>query len=50
MASEAIKKYATLSNLIFVFATIQLVWLVWFFYTGTGGGAGAGRATCCRSR
>ena len=38
MASEAIKKYATVSNLIFVFATIQLVWLVWFFYTGKGGG------------
>jgi TRAP-type uncharacterized transport system fused permease subunit len=38
MAGEAVKKYATLSNLIFVFATIQLVWLVWFFYTGRGGG------------
>ena len=38
MASEAIKKYATLRNLIFVLATIQLVWLVWFFYTGKGGG------------
>jgi len=38
MASDAIKKYATLGNLIFVFATIQLVWLVWFFYTGKGGG------------
>ena len=38
MASDAIKKYATLGNMIFVFATIQLVWLVWFFYTGKGGG------------
>ncbi|MET0669399.1 MAG: TRAP transporter fused permease subunit [Xanthobacteraceae bacterium] len=38
MASEAIKKFATLRNLIFVLATIQLVWLVWFFYTGKGGG------------
>ncbi len=38
MASAAIKKYATLSNLIFVFALIQFVWLVWFFYTGKGGG------------
>jgi TRAP transporter 4TM/12TM fusion protein len=38
MAGEAIKKYATLNNLIFVLATIQLVWLVWFFYTGKGGG------------
>ena len=44
MAGDAIKKYATLGNLIFVLATIQLVWLVWFFYTGKGGGAGAGRA------
>ena len=38
MASEAVKKYATLKNLTFAFATIQLVWLVWFFYTGKGGG------------
>ena len=38
MAGDAIRKYATLGNLIFVFATIQLVWLVWFFYTGKGGG------------
>jgi TRAP transporter 4TM/12TM fusion protein len=38
MEGEAIKKYATLSNLIFVLASIQLVWLVWFFYTGRGGG------------
>ena len=38
MAGEAVKKYATLRNLIFVLASIQLVWLVWFFYTGRGGG------------
>jgi TRAP transporter 4TM/12TM fusion protein len=38
MAGEAIKKYATLNNLIFVLASIQLAWLVWFFYTGKGGG------------
>ena len=31
-------KYATLRNLTFVFALIQIVWLVWFFYTGKGGG------------
>ena len=37
MASEALKKYATLKNLIFVLALIQIVWLVWFFYTGLGG-------------
>ncbi len=37
MASEALKRYATLKNLTFVLATIQFVWLVWFFYTGFGG-------------
>lgn len=37
MASEALKRHATLKNLTFVFATIQFVWLVWFFYTGLGG-------------
>jgi TRAP transporter 4TM/12TM fusion protein len=37
MASDAIKRYATLKNLTFVFALIQFVWLVWFFYTGLGG-------------
>jgi TRAP transporter 4TM/12TM fusion protein len=35
--SAALKKYATLGNLAFVLATIQFVWLVWFFYTGFGG-------------
>jgi TRAP transporter 4TM/12TM fusion protein len=37
MTRAAVKKYATLRNLIFVFALIQVVWLVWFFYTGLGG-------------
>ncbi len=37
MAGEALGKYATLKNLTFVLATIQFVWLVWFFYTGLGG-------------
>jgi TRAP transporter 4TM/12TM fusion protein len=37
MMREALKKYATLKNLTFVFALIQIVWLVWFFYTGLGG-------------
>src|SRR6185503_2332004 len=37
MAGEALGKYATLKNLAFVLATIQFVWLVWFFYTGLGG-------------
>jgi TRAP transporter 4TM/12TM fusion protein len=38
MSREALKKYATLNNLTFVLASIQVVWLVWFFYTGLGGG------------
>ena len=37
MSSEALKKYATLNNLTFVLASVQFVWLVWFFYTGLGG-------------
>jgi TRAP transporter 4TM/12TM fusion protein len=37
MTRAALQKYATLRNLIFVFALIQVVWLVWFFYTGLGG-------------
>ena len=37
MTRDALKGYATLKNLTFVFASIQLVWLVWFFYTGLGG-------------
>lgn len=38
MVREAAGKVATLSNLIFAFALVQFVWLVWFFYTGKGGG------------
>ncbi len=38
MSREAVGKYATLKNLTFVFALIQTVWLIWFFYTGRGGG------------
>ena len=37
MSREALKKFATLNNLTFVLASIQVVWLVWFFYTGLGG-------------
>ena len=37
MTHAAWKKYATLKNLTFVLALIQVVWLVWFFYTGLGG-------------
>jgi TRAP transporter 4TM/12TM fusion protein len=35
---DAVKNYATLRNLTFVLALVQTVWLVWFFYTGLGGG------------
>src|SRR6185436_8902506 len=38
MAGASIKKLASLHNLIFLLAVVQLVWLVWFFYTGKGGG------------
>jgi TRAP transporter 4TM/12TM fusion protein len=37
MAGDAIKKYATLSNAILIFALVQFVWLGWYFYTGLGG-------------
>jgi TRAP transporter 4TM/12TM fusion protein len=37
MTHAALRKYATLRNLTFVLALIQVVWLVWFFYTGLGG-------------
>ena len=37
MLSEALRKYATLNNLTFVLASVQCVWLIWFFYTGLGG-------------
>jgi TRAP transporter 4TM/12TM fusion protein len=34
---ERIISQLNLKNLIFVFALIQFVWLVWYFYTGSGG-------------
>ena len=37
MTHAAPKTYVTLKNLTFVFALIQIVWLIWFFYTGLGG-------------
>jgi TRAP transporter 4TM/12TM fusion protein len=37
MPGAALKNRLNLSNLIFVVALIQTVWLVWFFYTGFGG-------------
>ena len=37
MATEQLKRVLTLRNLIFVFALIQYVWLIWYFYTGYGG-------------
>ncbi|HZA02110.1 MAG TPA: hypothetical protein VE665_07500, partial [Hyphomicrobiaceae bacterium] len=37
MTQGAWKKYVTLANLTFVFALIQFVWLVWYYYTGYGG-------------
>jgi TRAP transporter 4TM/12TM fusion protein len=38
MVAAALSKYATLRNLTFALASVQFVWLVWFFYTGLGGG------------
>ena len=38
MARAAFKDHVTLKNLTFGFALIQIVWLIWFFYTGRGGG------------
>jgi TRAP transporter 4TM/12TM fusion protein len=35
--SQVLRKYISLKNLTLVLASIQLVWLVWFFYTGFGG-------------
>jgi TRAP transporter 4TM/12TM fusion protein len=37
MTGEALKGQVNLRNLILVFALIQFVWLVWYFYTGLGG-------------
>jgi TRAP transporter 4TM/12TM fusion protein len=32
-----LRRQISLGNLIFVFAAIQFFWLVWYFYTGSGG-------------
>ena len=32
-----LRAQVSLGNLAFVLSTVQLVWLVWFFYTGLGG-------------
>ncbi len=37
MTSDWLKRQANLANLIFVFALIQFVWLLWYYYTGFGG-------------
>src|SRR5262245_50243328 len=34
---DRLRAQLSLSNLAFVLASVQLVWLVWFFYTGLGG-------------
>src|SRR4051794_748691 len=37
MSIGRLKRVATIGNLILVFSLIQFVWLVWYFYTGSGG-------------
>ena len=37
MSGDWIKKQFSLTGLILVFASIQFVWLIWYFYTGLGG-------------
>ena len=37
MASEATKKQFSLNNLILALSALQLGWLLWYFYTGSGG-------------
>jgi TRAP transporter 4TM/12TM fusion protein len=34
---DRLRSHVTLGNLIFVFGLIQLVWLLWYYYTGYGG-------------
>lgn len=36
-ARTSLESLATLRNLIFVFAVVQTVWLLWYFWTGSGG-------------
>lgn len=38
MTKSWLKSQTTLNNLILLLATVQFVWLIWFFYTGRGGG------------
>jgi len=35
--SNLLTRLLTLRNVIFVFASIQTVWLIWYFWTGSGG-------------
>jgi TRAP transporter 4TM/12TM fusion protein len=35
--ADGIRGFVSLRNLIFFFSVIQLVWLGWYFYTGSGG-------------
>lgn len=37
MTTTWLKNQFNLNNLILFFATVQLMWLIWFFYTGLGG-------------
>ena len=37
MTSDWLKRQTNLANLIFLFALIQFVWLIWYYYTGFGG-------------
>jgi len=37
MTKDWLKGQFNLANLILIFASIQFVWLVWYFYTGLGG-------------
>ena len=37
MASDALKRLASLNNVILMFSTILLGWLLYYFYTGSGG-------------
>ena len=38
MTRAWLKSQITLNNLILLLASVQFVWLIWFFYTGRGGG------------
>ena len=38
MTKDWLKGQITLNNLILLLSTIQFCWLIWFFYTGLGGG------------